>query len=414
VCPEYGMVIAGGFDIPDFGLVWWYWLPIIAIASILLTLLLLYFLFGKRDKSDNVLFNMLSAKVERQTADAMGMSAFDLEKYTEQYGVSNMDRFDEEQFEIDDEPQPGQAPAANTPYEVLKEILEKSNMYGETTVDFAEFNHAMGVLGVTDSDLVLDNVFGRIQDNRGQVSVDDLYDAIEEKIDEPSSREDIPTVLKNAILKTFNRERRASLSLLEKVEEAYRTAEENPRLASYGDTYDPRDRTASVSGLIKAETIRKLSPRQGSRKVSPHEFNATLVSMGVPFSEAGVLNRVLELEALQGDGIDITEFQQMLDEEVEANPDAAKSDAIINVLNDLIHRHGGKDPRQNAPRVDYGRQSSPNIFYEKWKEKRSVSRASSDREWESERSSDWTNTPRLAYTSTTLSPIVEKPNSNPR
>jgi len=413
VCPEYGMAIIGGV-LPEFGLVWWYWLPIIAIASILLTLIVVYFLFGKRDNSNDVLFNMLSAKVDRQTTDAFGMSAYDLEKYTEQYGESAMDRFDEEQYETDEELQPGQAPAANTPYEVLKEILEKSNMYGETSVDFAEFNHAMGVLGITDSQLVLDNVFGRIQDNRGQVSVDDLYDAIEEKIDEPSSREDIPIVLKMAILKTFNRERRASLSLLDKVEEAYRTAEENPRLASYGDTYDPRDRSASVAGLIKAETIRKLSPRQGNRKVSPHEFNSTLVSMGVPFSEADVLNRVLELEALQGDGIDIIEFQEMLDEEVGANPDAAKSDAIINVLNDLIHRHGGKDPRQNAPRVNYGRQPSPNIFYERWKEKRSGSRVSSDREWESERSSDWANTPRSPYISNSLSPIVERPNSNPR
>merc|ERR1712060_161310 len=104
----------------------------------------------------------------------------------------------------------------STPYAVLKLIFENSNLDDMPAVDKADFNMAISKLGVSPTQLDVPHVFDRLDDGSGLVTVDKLYEAIKENIKQHTPEDDIVSVLCAAVLKTFQRERRASLSILQK------------------------------------------------------------------------------------------------------------------------------------------------------------------------------------------------------
>eukprot|EP00495_Collosphaeridae_sp_1-RS-2012_P001268 TRINITY_DN1305_c0_g1_i1.p1 TRINITY_DN1305_c0_g1~~TRINITY_DN1305_c0_g1_i1.p1 ORF type:complete len:172 (+),score=38.47 TRINITY_DN1305_c0_g1_i1:535-1050(+) len=145
----------------------------------------------------------------------------------------------------------------------------------------------IGRLGVSPWELAVESVFNRLDNGTGQVTVDGLWDKIKNNVPEASSKAEMLQALKQGLQKTFARERLASLSIIKKFNDA---------------TVDDE-----ISASFRNES-REKSP---SFHNLPHNFNATLVAMGVSMSNADIRKRVIALQELNPE-IDIEEFKMMV------------------------------------------------------------------------------------------------------
>jgi len=257
----------------------------------------------------------------------------------------------------------------DTPYTVLVAIFKNSNIDGLTAVDKADFNMAISTLGVSPTHLDISNVFERLDDGSRKVSVDQLWERIKENIDTPETTEDIITVLRAAVITTFERERRASLSILKKFMNAHQTpggfvSSEDEEMDGQNETY------VTPGGLVNPDKAFKAIGEPDQKKLRSHDFNALLISMGVPFSETAILERVMELEAVQPEGIDGEEFKSVLEKDLKENPNALKSDVIIKVLDDLISKHGGEEAAKTALKTHHEKElflsMAGSSYHSKW------------------------------------------------
>jgi len=327
-----------------WGEIWWYWLVIIAIGGLALGLLIAWFMFGQRNEYLDKLLEDMGNDSGQVKKKASEMTKSDITKITEYYKMmAAISTYETKGFVEEDSmgKTPGGKP--DSPYLVLVSIFRSCTVDSITIVDKAEFNMVIATLGISPMQLDIANVFRRLDDGSGKITVDQLYKAIEVnfKIAESEIVDDYTDLLRVAIIKTFVRERRASLSILKKYEDVHRTAGETP---GYDDPYEAQ----TPDGLIRTETVFKVVAKPDQKLLRSHDFNAFLLSMGVPISESDILERVLKLEAMQPEGIDVIEFKYMLDEDIRANPNAVKSDLIVKVLDHLINRHGGQDLAKNA------------------------------------------------------------------
>jgi Ca2+-binding EF-hand superfamily protein len=350
-----------------FGPMWWYWLVVIAIVGILFGLFLAWVMFGQRDEAVDEMLEAIGQDSGRVYKKASKMTVQDIMTIIEHYNVvMAMSTFKARDFEDKDnvKPTPGEVPA--TPYAVLVAIFKSSNIDGLTSLDKADFNMAISTLGVSPTHLDIASVFDHLDDGSGKVTVDQLYERIKNNIATPESTEDIVTVLRAAVITTFVRERRASLSILDK----FMAAHETPGALVSSESEDRDEQIEghqTAGGLIDPEKVLKVIGQP--EHLRSHEFNALLISMGVPFSENEIVERVLELEALQPEGIDGNEFKRMFEKDLKENPDALKSDVIIKVLDHLIARHGGEELAKTAIKTHHDKE----IFLEQAAHNKSLS-----------------------------------------
>jgi len=312
VCPEYS-----AFEYPpinDFGRIVWVSLPGCFFGAVVLTFLAGNYIFGARNSSvDSLLTNMAAAAgLEAKAASAMSSSDFKtIATYYEKLFVSKYQEVQWVSGEITPPP-PDPAPPSSS-YEVLKELFQNTSLQGSSSIDVADFTMVIGRLGISPWELAVDSVFNRLDNGTGQVTVDDLWDSIKNNVPEASSKAEMLRALKKGLQKTYARERLASLSIIKKFNEA--TIDDDIS-ASFSD--DSREDSHSIHNL-------------------PHNFNATVVAMGVSMSNADIRKRVIALQELNPE-IDIEEFKMMVDEAQKANPLEAKNDSVIKVLDELIER----------------------------------------------------------------------------
>jgi len=376
----------------EWGKVWFYWLGIFLIGGMLAGGALMYALMRRDAEADALLVGMLQ-QAGGEAKAASSMTAADMELIKASMSKGEMNHFEEEDFEASGDEAAAATAGANTPFEALKEMFEASNMSSSTMIDAAEFGMVMAAMGISPTALDVSSVFARLDDGGGNVTLQDLWDAIEDMVDNPSSPEDNARALEAAVLATFARERRASLSILRKHEEAQKATEggEPDGYESPDEAPQKRDaRSGSIAAVHSPRTLRAMSTPDGenlfpdSTTMRARDFNALLVTMNVPFAEAEIRNRVLDLQALQPEGINAEEFQEAVDEEIRANPDSTKTDAIINVLDDMIHNHGGQEAATQAAAYYHEQEKggANSTFYEKWKETRAMSAVSAMSEME--------------------------------
>jgi len=338
-----------------FGGIWWYWLILIAFAAILIGLFLAWLMFGQRDEAVDELLETIGQDSGRVYKKASKMSAQDIMTIIEHYSsVMIMSKFKARAFEDKDDVKPTPEGIPDTPYAVLVAIFKSSNIDGLTSLDKADFNMAISTLGVSPTHLDIASVFDRLNDGSGRVSVDQLFERIENNIATPESIEEITTILRAAVITTFVRERRASLSILKK----FMAAHETPGGFNSSESEDNSEHIEShktPGGLIKPDAAFKAIGKP--ENLRSHEFNALLISMGVPFSEIEIVERVIELEALQPEGIDGEEFKSMFEKDLKDNPNALKTDIIIQVLDDLIARHGGEELAKTAVKTHHEKET---------------------------------------------------------
>jgi len=355
-----------------FGGLPWYWMFLVAIFGMIVGFFISWIMFGQREEDLDQMLETIGRDSGKVFKKASEMTVDDITIITEHYTMmAAMSTFKSKEYitEGDDKETPEGEPL--TPYTVLVAIFKKSNIDGLTTVDKADFNMAISNLGISPTNLDISNVFERLDDGSRTVNVDQLYEKIKENISTEWTPEfeDITTVLKAAVIQTFVRERRASLSILKKFTAAHQTP--GGFVSSDEDVDEPTE-TPRFAGssvrLVKAETAFKVIGEP--EKLRSHEFNALLISMGVPFSENIILERVMKLEALQPDGIDGEEFKDMLKKELEENPDALKSDIIVKVLDNLIAHHGGQAVAKTALKTHHNREvmltKAGTMYHSQW------------------------------------------------
>jgi len=354
-----------------FGGIPWYWMFLIAIFGIIFGFFLSWIMFGQREENLDQMLETIGRDSGKVFKKASKMTAEDITIITEHYTMmAAMSTFKAKEFITEGEEKETPEGVPNTPYTVLVAIFKRSNIDGLTTVDKADFNMAISNLGISPTHLDISNVFERLDDGSRTVNVDQLYEKIKDNISTEWTPEidDIITVLKAAVIQTFVRERRASLSILKKFTAAHETAGGFVS-SDEEEITEPLDaQKFSTVRLIKAETAFKVIGEP--ERLRSHEFNALLISMGVPFSENIILERVMKLEALQPDGIDGDEFKTMLEKELEENPDALKSDIIVNVLDNLIAHHGGQAVAKTALNTHHNREvmltKAGTTFHSQW------------------------------------------------
>jgi len=333
-----------------WGEIWWYWMVLIAIGGLALGLFLAWLMFGQREEAVDELLEKMGKDSGNVNKKASEMTQTDITKITEYYKMmAALGTYETRGYVESDDFEKTPDGKARSPYMVLVKIFKKCTINNVTIVDKADFNMVMSILGISPMELDIPHVFDRLDDGSGKINVDLLYKAIEINIVESEVYENILEVLKVAILKTFVRERRASLSILKKYEDVHRTAgEETPRDDDSNMIYE----VETPGGLVRTDSVIKLfQPEQ--KLLRSHDFNAFLVSMGVPISESDILERVLELEAMQPEGIDVIEFKYILEKDIKANPGAVKSDLIVEVLDHLINRHGGEYVARRALKAQH-------------------------------------------------------------
>jgi len=341
-----------------FGGLPWYWMFLVAIFGMMLGFFLSWLMFGQSDENLDQMLETIGRDSGKVFKKASKMTEEDITIITEHYTMmAAMSTFKAKEFITEGEEKETLEGAPNTPYTVLVAIFKKSNIDGSTTVDKADFNMAISNLGISPTHLDISNVFERLDDGSRTVNVDQLWEKIKDNIITPETTEieDITTVLKAAVIQTFVRERRASLSILKKFTAAHQTP--GGFVSSDDEDVDENNETlrfVATSRLVKAATAFKVIGEP--EKLRSHEFNALLISMGVPFSESIILERVMKLEALQPEGIDGDEFKDMLEKELEENPNALKSDTIVGVLDHLIARHGGQAVAKTALKTHHDRE----------------------------------------------------------
>jgi len=341
ICSTAGAVVIL-VDLPEFGTIDLVWCPGISIICIGAALFAGALMFGGRPESVNNLLDVMADKANLGKS-ASSMTTSDIQTLAEHYSqMSETLKFEERQYESADDVDVPASAAGNSAFQVLKELFQDTSLNGRSSLDCFDFNRAISRIGIAPTKLVIDAVFERLDDGSGVVSVVTLFNAIEANIGELGPDADVAEVLEalnQAVLETFNRERRGSLSILNQFENA-RSGGGSVSMVNLG----------SVEGMINPETIRSLGGGggAGSNIMSSHEFNKLLVSMGVPFSDSMVVERVMQLEALNPGGIDANEFQSMLNAECQGNSSEARSDAIARVLDNLINQHGGKEAADSA------------------------------------------------------------------
>jgi len=320
----------------QFGPVWWYWGPLIFIGSTFAALFLGFWVFKNDGGAINDLLSVMAERVGVSNQCLSDITKSDIKKLADHWAeVSAGIKFEEHQDESDDpKVKVSSEKKYKKSYQVLKKVFQDTNVHAKSGLDTADFYMALSSIGVAPTLLDIEAVFSRLNDGSGYVSAAILFEAIKNKIKILHPRAEIKQILamlRLAILNTFTRERRRSLSILRNFEEARKTSDGSMALASM----------CVVDGLIKPGVVRKLSNEPEKKLLTSHEFNRMLISMGVPFSEELVLKRVLELQSLQPNGIDADEFEEMLQNGSNSNHDESRSDAIIRVLEELIVRHGG-------------------------------------------------------------------------
>jgi len=341
-----------------FGGIPWYWMFLIAIFGMMFGFFVSWLMFGQREENLDQMLETIGKDSGKVFKKASMMTEEDITIITEHYTmVAAMSTFKAREFITEGEEKDTPEGPPNTPYTVLVAIFKQSNIDGLKTVDKADFNMAISSLGISPTQLDISNVFERLDDGTQMVHVDQLWEKIKDNISPPETTEieDIIKVLEAAVTATFVRERRASLSILKKFTAAHKTPD--GFISSDEDDDDDESYTSQKfvnSRLVKAETAFKAIGEP--EKLRSHEFNALLISMGVPFSESIILERVMKLEALQPDGIDGEEFKTMLEEELEENPDALKGDIIVKVLDHLIGRHGGQEVAKTKLKTHHERE----------------------------------------------------------
>jgi len=352
-----------------FGGIWWYWLLVVGAAGIAFGLFLAWCMFGQRDEVLDKMLESIGEDSGRVFKKASKMTEEDIATITEHYTMmATMSTFKARKFENKEDEKVTPEGPPETPYNALVAIFKNANLDGSTALDKGDFNMAISSLGVSPTELDISNVFDRLDDGSKKVSVDQLYDRIKGNIENPDTTEDVITVLHAAIITTFVRERRASLSILKTFMAAHKTAGGADSSASEdADEQIDSHRTAG-GGLIEAETVYKVIGEP--ERLRSHEFNALLISMGVPFSENDILSRVMRLEALQPEGIDAAEFITTMKKDLKRNPDSLKSDVIVKVLDDLIAHHGGQEVAKKALKTHHDREvmftQASTTFYSQW------------------------------------------------
>jgi len=327
------------------GKVWWFWMPPITVFGAFVGLFMAWFLSSEsRNEEMDKLLETMMARAGIQKKKASQMNDQDVMMITEHWNTLTTLKMKEASYVDEISVTVETSSEATTPYEVLEKTFKHANMYGKPVLDETDFEMALGLLGIAPHELDIPHVFHRLNKGSDSVSVDAMFEAIEDNIETPEWPEGLNSILKAAILKTYSRERRASLSILKNHDEALQTEDMyNSGNTGYNSSFGASTIRGNVEMLIRAKTAQTAIGLSTQDLLQPREFNKLLVSMGVTFSEAYVKKRVLYYELLRPDGIDALEFQELLHEQIENNPGKSKNDAVAEVLDILIERYGGEE-----------------------------------------------------------------------